>query len=109
MRSGPACRLGIRFFIFWLEGDMLFTPSLKTGCLPGTTREHILENIECREVEAGIEELDSADAIFLTSAGLGIVDTGRFESKEMAASRHDILSFWPPKDTKTRTHTKYGS
>ena len=34
--------------IFWIEldKDKIFTPSLETGCLAGTTREFILEKIE---------------------------------------------------------------
>ncbi|HUR97736.1 MAG TPA: aminotransferase class IV, partial [Pyrinomonadaceae bacterium] len=59
--------------VFWLRDGVLFTPSLKSGCLAGTTREFVLENFECREVEIGLEELRLADEIFLTSAGLGII------------------------------------
>jgi branched-subunit amino acid aminotransferase/4-amino-4-deoxychorismate lyase len=81
--------------VFWVKGGDLFTPSLKTGCLPGTTREYVLENLECREVEAGIGDLRAADAIFLTSAGLGIVEVAEFESRK-PASRHPILNLWPP-------------
>ncbi len=82
--------------VFWLKDDELFTPGLKTGCLPGTTREYVLENLDCHEVEAGLDELRSAEAIFLTSAGLGIVEVAEFESRKPAASRHPILDLWPP-------------
>jgi branched-subunit amino acid aminotransferase/4-amino-4-deoxychorismate lyase len=58
--------------IFWLKDEKLFTPSLKTGCLAGTTREFILENYKCFEVENGLESLENADEIFLTSSGIGI-------------------------------------
>jgi branched-chain amino acid aminotransferase len=58
--------------LFWLKDHELFTPSLKTGCLAGTTREFIIENYECFEVENGLESLENADEIFLTSAGIGI-------------------------------------
>ena len=92
--------------IFWLAGDMICTPSLKTGCLAGTTREYVLENIDCSEVEAGIEELETAASIFLTSAGLGIVEVSGFGSRKMERPGHAILSLWPPEDAKTRTRTK---
>lgn len=59
--------------IFWRSGGKLFTPSLATGCLAGTTREHILETVECEEIETSIETLETAEQIFLTSAGLGMV------------------------------------
>lgn len=78
--------------IFWLKDEELYTPSLQTGCLPGTTREFVLENIECREVEAVIEVLDNADAIFLTSAGLGIHQINHFNGRNMSDRVHPITA-----------------
>ena len=77
--------------IFWLKDEMLYTPTLATGCLAGTTREFVLENVECREVSATIDELDKADAIFLTSAGLGITQVAEYESKKIERIDHPIL------------------
>ena len=70
--------------IFWRIDGKLYTPSLATGCLPGTTREHILETVHCKEVEVGIETLEAADHIFLTSAGLGIVPVSDFDGAKLA-------------------------
>ena len=81
--------------VFWLKDDVLFTPSLATGCLPGTTREFVLENLECREVEAGIEELDTADAIYLTSAGLGVTSVAEFDSHRFSPTDHPITRLLP--------------
>jgi branched-subunit amino acid aminotransferase/4-amino-4-deoxychorismate lyase len=92
--------------IFWLKNDQLFTPSLKTGCLPGTTREYVLESLNCREVEAGIAYLQTADQIFLTSAGLGVTRVAEFGGRKLSENAHDILGLWPPRDAKTRTPTK---
>jgi len=77
--------------IFWLKDEMLYTPSLATGCLAGTTREFVLENIRCTEIDAGIGALDSADAIYLTSAGIGIVSVGEFGSNKFLPRPHPIL------------------
>lgn len=77
--------------IFWLKDEVLYTPKLATGCLPGTTREFVLENLECRESEVRIEELSKADAIFLTSAGLGVTQVAEYEGKPMQRSDHPIL------------------
>jgi len=81
--------------VFWLKDDVLNTPSLKTGCLPGTTREFVLENIDCCEVEATLDELDKADAIFLTSAGLGVTQVSGFESRTLGTIQHPITDLLP--------------
>jgi branched-subunit amino acid aminotransferase/4-amino-4-deoxychorismate lyase len=80
---------------FWLKDEQLFTPSLKTGCLAGTTREFVLENVDCDEVEAGIEELRSADEIFLTSAGIGIIQIAEFDGRKLKRSPHPIVRVLP--------------
>lgn len=81
--------------VFWLAGGELFTPSLSTGCLAGTTREFVMENIDCREVEAGIEALADAEAIFLTSAGIGVQRVAEFEGKRLEMVDHPILHLLP--------------
>ncbi len=82
--------------VFWWKNGKLFTSSQQTGCLPGTTREYVLENVVCEESEAGIEELRAADSIFLTSAGLGIVEVDEFAGKRLDRSAHPIMRLWPP-------------
>ncbi len=81
--------------VFWLKENILYTPSLKTGCLPGTTREFVLENLDCREVEMTLDKLNSSDAIFLTSAGLGVVQVAEFESRRFKEIAHPILELLP--------------
>lgn len=81
--------------IFWVQGGKLFTPPLSTGCLPGTTREHVLENLDCEERLAGIEELRSADDIFLTSSGIGVGQVARFEARRLKMKPHPIMRLLP--------------
>ena len=81
--------------IFWLKGGTLYTPSLKTGCLAGTTREFVLENLECEEVEAEVDAVRHADAIFLTSAGLGVVRVAEIEGRKLRTVEHAINSLLP--------------
>lgn len=81
--------------VFWLKGDRLFTPGLTTGCLAGTTREFVLENIECSVVEAGVDAIREADEIFLTSAGIGVVQVAEFESKKLENIDHPIKKILP--------------
>ena len=66
--------------IFWRKDKRLFTPSLATGCLAGTTREFVLENETGIETKAGLEVLKNADEIFLTSAGLGMCKVSEFNA-----------------------------
>lgn len=77
--------------IFWSKGGQLFTPHLTTGCLAGTTREFILENMECSEVAVRVDELNDANSIFLTSAGIGVVRVNIFNRRTLENSNHDIL------------------
>jgi branched-chain amino acid aminotransferase len=81
--------------VFWEREGKLYTPNLATGCLPGTTREYVLENIECAEIAASIQELATADRIFLTSAGLGIVAVAEFDGRRLNTSDHPLSSLLP--------------
>lgn len=80
--------------IFWLKNKKLFTPNLETGCLAGTTREFVMENTKVFEVAENLETLQNADTIFLTSAGIGIVQASRLQiqdkTKIFAASNFKV-------------------
>lgn len=80
--------------VFWLKGERLFTPALSTGCLPGTTREFVLENVKCDEVEAELKELDTADAVYMTSAGLGIAAVQELDGKQLGNLPHPITDLF---------------
>lgn len=60
--------------VFWKKDGELFTPHLETGCMRGTTRGFIVENQTVNETKAALNELIKADEIFLTSAGIGVVN-----------------------------------
>ena len=69
--------------VFWQRDGRVFTPSLETGCLDGTTRAFILENLDVEQVVADVAELGKAEAIYLTSAGLGIVAANSFDGRDL--------------------------
>jgi branched-subunit amino acid aminotransferase/4-amino-4-deoxychorismate lyase len=92
--------------LFWLKGDQLFTPSLSTGCLSGTTREFVIENLDCREETADLDEMYSADSLFLTSAGIGIMQVTKLNERVFDRSNHHILELLPPANKKTRMSAK---
>ncbi len=58
--------------IFAVIGGRVFTPPLSDGCLPGITREVLLEaahvpGLEVAERSLTVEELEGADEVFITS------------------------------------------
>ncbi len=72
--------------LFLAKKGMLLTPSLDSGCLPGITREVVLElagslGIPCEETELGMGDLDAAEEIFLTSAIRGVTGVSRLDSR----------------------------
>ena len=81
--------------MYWLKGGVLCTPLLDTGCLPGTTREYILENLHCEEVRMPIDTLTAVDAIFLSSAGLGVVQVNDLDNRTFEPIDHPILNLIP--------------
>lgn len=71
---------GPGFNIFLVEGDTVFTPD--TGVLEGISRRTALEictdmGLECRIEPVPASRLDTADEVFLTSSGGGILPITR--------------------------------
>lgn len=54
--------------IFWYKGGTLYTPALSCGLLEGSTRSALMRLASVREVEAGIEVLKDAEAVFMTNS-----------------------------------------
>jgi branched-chain amino acid aminotransferase len=67
--------------ILWLEKDVWFTTSLKSGCLPGVTRSLLIENFGVQEKDITPSQLAQVDAAAITSSVREIVEIERFESK----------------------------
>lgn len=61
--------------LFWLKDDMLYTPSLDTGCLRGSIRDAIirLSPVHTKTVQAGLNTLEDAEAVWITNGRLGII------------------------------------
>jgi len=67
--------------IFWVKNGRVFTPSVETGCLAGTTRSFVSENFAVSQKKAKLNEILKADEIFITSAGIGVASVKKFEGK----------------------------
>jgi branched-chain amino acid aminotransferase len=73
--------------VFLVRGGKVLTPPLSSGCLPGVTREILLEitpaaNIDLREQELVPEDISSSDEVFISSttreiAGVASISPGR--------------------------------
>jgi branched-subunit amino acid aminotransferase/4-amino-4-deoxychorismate lyase len=80
--------------IFWVQDLKLYTPSLKTGCLAGITRELIIENFEVFETEQSFA-CSELQEIFLTSSGIGVVSAylgSRNEKAEESKLLQDLIT-----------------
>jgi len=58
--------------IFISEGKQVWTPPLSAGCLPGVTRDLILNVVKASGIQVGertlrLKDLESADEVFITS------------------------------------------
>lgn len=74
--------------LFLVKDGILLTPPLTSGCLPGITREVVIElagslGIPCEERDLTMEALQTADEAFLTSSIQGVAEISRFEEREM--------------------------
>ncbi|MFT7087717.1 MAG: aminodeoxychorismate lyase [Rickettsiales bacterium] len=70
--------------IFWIKGDVLFTPNLDCGCLAGTIRQRIIElsPIKIELVKAKIADLMEADEVFLTNVAIGVLKIDEIGGKK---------------------------
>ncbi|MGP8243576.1 MAG: aminotransferase class IV [Bryobacteraceae bacterium] len=79
--------------IFAAVGDMVFTPPLSSGCLPGITREVLLNEIQVPGVEIVEKtlrpaDLEAADEVFITSTTRDLLAVAEIEGhKTGTASR----------------------
>lgn len=76
--------------VFFVKSGVIYTPSLDSGCLPGVTRQVVMEmckdlEINCLEGSYTREMLDDADEIFLTSSIRGVMGIGVLGEKKFGS------------------------
>ena len=80
--------------LFAVFGGRVFTPPLSDGCLPGVTREVLLEEIHLPDVEVvehslTVEDLYRADGVFITSTTRGLLRVREIAGRTLE-SRGDV-------------------
>ena len=88
---GHLCEAATANLFVVIDGK-LFTPPLAAGCLPGITREVVIElatelEIPCEERNLAPAELPLAEELFLTSSLSGVTRLSRFENHRYPAGR----------------------
>ena len=86
-QDGVVCE-GTMSNVFWIKENILYTPALETGALPGIIRQWVIEKaqeegIEIIEKICGKASLDEVDAIFFTNSLLGIMPVSLFENRRV--------------------------
>ena len=87
--------------LFLVKDGMLGTPATYEGALPGVTRATVLEvarreKIRAKEVSVSLQRLRSADEVFLTGSGVGVlgiasVDGHRYDPSAPVTKRVQSL------------------
>jgi aminodeoxychorismate lyase len=77
--------------LFWLKGNIIYTPPLAAGILPGVTRSLVFEiasrlKIKIRERNIQLKKLARADGVFLSLTSLGIVEAQSLDGKNLQKS-----------------------
>src|ERR1700747_1862400 len=77
--------------IFVANGSQVWTPPWSSGCLPGITREVILNEIHTPGIQVGEKpllpgDLESADEVFITSTTRDLLPVVQIEEKKVGRS-----------------------
>ena len=83
--SGQLCEAATAN-IFLVKDGSILTPSLESGCLPGITREVVIElaekrGIPCQERVLTAADLQAADELFVTASIRGLMGVSRLEER----------------------------
>ncbi len=79
--------------LFWVSGETIFTPAVSAGCIAGTTRAFLMEHFEVIESTADITRVGEADAIYLTSAGMGVKTVRQLDDRVIPPIEHPLGAF----------------
>ena len=94
--SGNLCE-GTGSNIFIIQNDVLMTPPLTSGCLPGVTRALVIdiceeEGINLQQVDTPLSGFEDADSAFLTSTLRGVQPIERVNGKRLKDLGGEIVA-----------------
>lgn len=105
--KGNLCE-GTMSNLFFIKKGIIFTPSLQSGCLPGTRRQLILRLADFLKIptEQGLypmSDLLEAEAIFMTNALMGLMPVHKIDNyifspienpifKALQAAYHELMT-----------------
>jgi branched-chain amino acid aminotransferase len=83
--------------VFIVKDSVVYTPSLKTGILPGIARKTVLElaaknSIKAEEKELGIEELLGADEVYITNVIMLVLPVIGIEAHNVGNARPGAIT-----------------
>ena len=86
---------GVTSNIFWVKNDILYTPSLETGILPGITRERVIQKAKQMGVQVKVglftrSDVEQASECFITNSVQELVPIGRLEDIQMLGNRGPV-------------------
>ncbi len=83
---------GVVSNLFWIKGNVLYTPAVNTGILNGITRQFVIQlakkkNLSVEEGLYSIEDALKADEIFVTNSIQEIVPITSFEGNKLPGKK----------------------
>jgi 4-amino-4-deoxychorismate lyase len=83
---------GIVSNLFWIKGNVLYSPSLHTGILNGITRQFVIQlgrqhKLQVKEGFYSIEQALEADEMFVTNSIQEIVPISHFEGQNLPGKK----------------------
>jgi branched-chain amino acid aminotransferase len=73
--------------VIWLSEGTWYTPTLSSGCLPGITRQLLIENFGLQESDLAESAISAVEGLALVSSLREIVQVERYESKFYPSSK----------------------
>jgi branched-chain amino acid aminotransferase len=83
--------------LFVANGGQVWTPPLRSGCLPGITREVLLGEIHVPGIQIGERplmpaDLESAEGVFITSTTRNLLSVAQIEERQVGRAEKTLLA-----------------